>query len=98
MGPLIFNVSPCDLFLFNPNIDLLSYADDNAPFAMGVSSEIEIINEIKGVTKSLTLGFRDNCMKVNPDKFHLLLSDKKVFRWIFVMKSFQVRAVKSFWG
>ena len=60
MGPLIFNISLCDLFLFNPNIDLLSYADDNAPIAMGVSSEIEIINEIKGVTKSLTLGFQDN--------------------------------------
>ena len=44
---------------------------------MGGSSELEVINEIKSVVESLTLWFRNNCMKVNPDKFHLLLSDKK---------------------
>ena len=44
---------------------------------MGGSSELEVINEIKGVTENLTLLFRNNCMKGNPDKFHLLLSDKK---------------------
>ena len=77
MGPLIFNVFLCDLFLFKPNIDLISYADDKTPFAMGSSSELEVIEEIKGVAESLTLRFRNNCMKVNPDKFYLLLSDKK---------------------
>ena len=45
---------------------------------MGGSSELEVINEIKGVAESLTLWFRNNCMKVNPDKFHLLLSDRKI--------------------
>ena len=98
LGSLIFTVSLYDLFLFKPNIDLVSYADDNTPFAMGGSSELEVINEIKSVVESLTLWFRNNCMKVNPDKFHLLLSDKKVITWIFVMRSFQVRAVKSFSG
>ena len=44
---------------------------------MGGSSEMEVINEIKGVAESLTLWFRNNCMKLNADKFHLLLSDKK---------------------
>ena len=63
-----------------------------------VSSELEVINEIKSATKSLTLWFRKNCMKVNPGKFHLFRSDKKLIRWIFVTKNFQVRAVKSFWG
>ena len=45
---------------------------------MGGCSELEVINEIKGVAKSLTLWFRNNYMKVNPDKFHLFLSDKKI--------------------
>ena len=44
---------------------------------MGGSSELEVINQIKSVVESLTLWFWNNCMKVNPDKFHLLLSDKK---------------------
>ena len=67
----------CDLFLFKQNIDLVNYADDNTPFAMGGTSELEVINEIKSVAESLTLRFWNNCMKGNPDKLHLLLSDKK---------------------
>ena len=46
LGPLIFTVFLYDLFLFKPNIDLVSYADDSTPFAMGGSSELEAINEI----------------------------------------------------
>ena len=44
------------------------------------SLEMEVINEIKSVVESLTLWFRNNCMKVNPDKFHPLLSEKKSSR------------------
>ena len=72
---------------------MVSYADDNTPFAMGGSSELEVINEIKSVAECLTLWFRNNCKQLNPDKFHLLLSANKV------MRSFQVQgAVKSFLG
>ena len=65
---------------------------------MGDSSELEVINEIESVVESLTLWFQNNCMKVNPDKFRLLLTDKKVITWIFVIRSFQVRAVQSVLG
>ena len=65
---------------------------------MGGSSELKVINKSKSVVESLTLRFWNNCMKVNPGKLHLLLSDKKVITWIFVMKSFQVRGVKGFLG
>ena len=57
LGSLIFTVSLYDLFLFKPNIDLVSYADDINPFAMGGSSEREVINEINSVVESLTLCF-----------------------------------------
>ena len=98
LGPLIFTTFLYDLFMFKPNIDLVSYAEYSTPFAIGGSSELEVISEIKSMVESLTLWFWNNCMKVNPDKFHLLLSDKKVITWIFVMRSFQVRAVKIFSG
>ena len=42
------------------------------------NSELQVINEIKSVAESLTLCFRNNCMKVNPDNFHILLSDEKI--------------------
>ena len=44
---------------------------------MGGTSELEVINEIKSVVESLALWFWSNCMKGNPDKLHLLFSDKK---------------------
>ena len=31
LGPLLFNAFLCDLFLFIPNTDWLSYVDDNTP-------------------------------------------------------------------
>ena len=37
-----------------------------------------VVHEIKTVAESLTLWFQNNCMKGNPDKFLLLLSDKKI--------------------
>ena len=57
MGPLIFNVFLCDLFKFIRNTELVSYADDNTPFAMD-SSELEVINEIKNAEEEL-------CKKAN---------------------------------
>ena len=36
------------------------------------SSEVEVINKIKGVAKSLSFWFQNNYMKVNTDKFRLL--------------------------
>ena len=68
MGPLIFNVFLYDLSPSKSNIDLVSYADYNTPFAMAGSSEWEIINESKSVGENLTLWLLNNGMKVNPDK------------------------------
>ena len=52
LGPLFFTVFLYDLFLFKPNINLVSYADDNTPFSVGGSLEMEVINEIKNGGKS----------------------------------------------
>ena len=54
----------------------MSYADDNTPFTIGIS-EMEVINEIMIAAESLSLWFQNNCMKVNPVKFHILLSNRK---------------------
>ena len=56
---------------------LRKYADDNTRFPMN-SSELEVINKIKNVVKSLSLWFQNNFMKMNLDEFRLLLSDRKI--------------------
>ena len=65
---------------------------------MGGCSELEVINEIKGVAKSLTLWFRNNYMKVNPDKFHLLLSDKKIHQVDICNEKLSSTCSKTFLG
>ena len=57
LGSLIFTAFLHDLFMFKPNIDLVSYAEYSTPFALGGSSELEVISEIKSMVESLTLRF-----------------------------------------
>ena len=39
VGPLLFNIFLCDLFLIMNNTELASYADDNTPYAVGNNIE-----------------------------------------------------------
>ena len=39
LGPLLFNILLCDLFLIMENIDIASHADDNTPYTTGNSIE-----------------------------------------------------------
>ena len=45
LGPLLFNIFLADLFFILNNVDIASYADDNAPYV--------IANDIDGTTASL---------------------------------------------
>ena len=45
LGPLLFNIFLADLLFILNNVDIASYADDNAPYA--------IANDIDGTTASL---------------------------------------------
>ena len=65
---------------------------------MDDSSELELINETKSVAESLTLWFRNNCKKVNLDKFHLLLSDAKCHHVDICNKKLSRTCSKKFFG
>ena len=56
-GPLLFNVFFCGLFLFTPNSDLVSYGDDNTPFAMS-SLAMELISKTMIAWQVSPCGFR----------------------------------------
>ena len=71
LGPLLFNIFLCDLYLIMENIDIASYADDNTPYTTGNSLE-EVIQKLENAAKTLFQWFSDNQMKANPDKCHFL--------------------------
>ena len=71
LGPLLFSIFLCDLFLVMKNIDIASYADGNTPYTTGNSVE-EVIQKSENAAKTLFQWFRDNQMTANPDKCHFL--------------------------
>ena len=78
LGPLLFNIFLCDMFLFCNVIDFASYADDSTPYCIGKTPE-EVISQLEKSSKSIFEWFENNGMKANPDKCHLLLSKNENF-------------------
>ena len=74
LGPPFFNIYANDLFLFLI-LDMASYADDNSPFACG-NNIPSVISQLEVDADALLIWISNNGLKANPDKFHLLLSEK----------------------
>ena len=71
LGPLLFNIFLCDLFLIMENIDIASYGDDNTPYTTENPME-KVIQKLENAAETLFQWFSDNQMKANPDKCHFL--------------------------
>ena len=74
LGPPLFNIYSNDLFLFLV-LDIANYADDNSPFACGKSIP-SVISKLETDASALLNWIGNNGLKANPDKFHLILSEK----------------------
>ena len=46
LGPLLFNIFICDLFLFLPNFDIANYVDDNTPCSAN-NNIVDILSNLK---------------------------------------------------
>ena len=50
LGPLLFNVFICDLFMFLPKNGIANYVDDNTPYSTGTGihniSDLEQVSDI----------------------------------------------------
>ena len=73
LGPLLFNIYICDMFSDIDDCDIASYADDNTPYASSINLDA-LINKIEECTNNLFQWFRNNHMKANADKCHLLVT------------------------
>ena len=73
LGPLLFNIDLTDLFLECEDDNISSYAVDTTPYscAQDISS---VISELQRITKKSFDWCRNNHMKVNPGKCHVILS------------------------
>ena len=64
-----------DIFLFSQNFNMANYAADCSPYEFSGTIE-EVILKIQNDSSSLMKRYETNYLKPNPDKWHLLLSDK----------------------
>ena len=71
LGPLLFNIFLCNLFLIMEEIDIAIYADDNTPYITENSIE-EVIQKLENAAQMLFQWFSDNQMNANPGKCHFL--------------------------
>ena len=79
LGSLLFNIYICDVFYDIDDCDIVSYADDNTPYAS--SSNLDaLINKLEESTNNLFQWFRNNHMKANADKYHLNNRINKIYK------------------
>ena len=74
LGPLLFNIYINDLFIFSNAFKIANYADDCSPFEFSGSTN-DVIRKLEDDSHILIQWYRNNYLKPNPDKWHLLLSD-----------------------
>ena len=72
----------CDLFLFLNDILVGTYEDDNTPYCTGLKIS-DVLIKLENAAETLLKWFKDNKMKANPDKYHLLINNTK--------ESFQIK-------
>ena len=73
LGPLLFNIYISDMFYDIDICDIASYADDNTPYTSDFNLE-EVIQKLELTTNNLFEWFKNNHMKANADKCHLLVT------------------------
>ena len=76
LGPLLFNIFLCDLFMEQEDCCFTNYADDTTPYVVA-NNTAEVIENLTIITQKLYTWFANNQMKVNHDKCHLLLSTQE---------------------
>ena len=69
-------------FLFLHDIPVANYADDNTPYCAGLKIS-DVLIKLENAAETLLQWFKDNRMKANPNKYHLLINITK--------ESFQIK-------
>ena len=73
LGPLLFSIFLCDLFLEDENNYFANNAHDTTPYSVG-STTTEVLENRSSISIKLFTWFTNNQMKANDDKSRLLLS------------------------
>ena len=76
LGPLLFNIYLNDLFYIPLNTNLCNFADDNTLYACDISLN-DLVEKLESSALLVIDWFRNNYMKLNESKSHLLICGNK---------------------
>ena len=72
-GPLYLIFLICDLFLLTAEVNFANFADDTAPYVIKDNIEV-MIKSLEVYIYELQKWFKENSMKLNPDKFQFIIN------------------------
>ena len=76
LGPLLFNIYLNDLFFIALDTDICNFADDNTLYTCNISLN-DLIGKLESSANLVIDWFKNNYMKLNESKCHLLVCGNK---------------------
>ena len=76
LGPLLFNIFMCGMFLILKGTYFTDYVDDNTPFVVRDNIK-DVIKAVEEIGESFVNWFSNNEIKLHTDKCHLLLNSQE---------------------
>ena len=77
LGPLLFNIYMCHLFLCDCESNIINYAEDTILYACEPNMDL-VLSKLEKDTFTVFTWFQDNYLKVNSGKSHLLTTSDSV--------------------
>ena len=68
LGPFLFNIDLCDLFIIMDQHDIANYADDNTPYVSGKKID-EVVKLLEKASRLIFKWFSDNQFQGNTANF-----------------------------
>ena len=79
------------------DIPVANYAEGNSPYFTGLKNS-DVLIRLENAAETLLQWFKDNRMKANPDKYHLLINNTKESFHIKIGNKTVIANMKSCWG
>ena len=95
LGPLVFNIDLTHLLYECEESNIASYADNTTPYSCPRDSQT-VISELKSICSKLFHWFQYNHLKVNPEKYHLLLGSETPTDYLLVMLQLKLAQKKPY--
>ena len=74
--PILFKFSIIDLFFFVSRVSMYNFSDDNT-LSASAKTAVNLKNTLQSESEVIINWFKNNKMRVNPEKFQAIISDKQ---------------------